>query len=111
MKRHLGDRYNIHVISFKDPNPMHIDATFNIIGPGLVIANPDRPCNQLSMFHRAGWKVCGLFRVTHLSSHLLTHSLTLSLDHTLPLYPLLLTLSLFPTILSPGRGSSPTTGS
>ena len=79
---------------------MHIDATFNIIGPGLVIANPDRPCNQLSMFHRAGWKVSPL-----------TYSLTLSLDHTLPLYPLLLTLSLFPTILSPGRGSSPTTGS
>lgn len=60
MKRHLGDRYNVHVISFKDPNPMHIDATFNIIGPGLVIANPDRPCNQLNMFLRAGWKVCKL---------------------------------------------------
>ena len=36
---------------------MHIDATFNIIGPGLVIVNPDRPCNQLDMFHKAGWKV------------------------------------------------------
>ena len=83
MKRHLGDRYNVHVISFKDPNPMHIDATFNIIGPGLVIANPDRPCNQLSMFHRAGWKV---------------YTLILSRSH----YPSLstLTLSLFPAILS-----------
>ena len=36
---------------------MHIDATFNIIGPGLVIENPDRPCNQIDMFHKAGWKV------------------------------------------------------
>ena len=54
MRRHLGDEYTIHELSFKDPNPMHIDATFNIVGPGLVIANPDRPCNQLDMFHKAG---------------------------------------------------------
>ena len=58
MKRHLGERYNFHVLSFDDPYPMHIDATFNVIGPGLVIANPIRPCHQLSMFHKAGWKVC-----------------------------------------------------
>ena len=36
---------------------MHIDGTFNVIGPGLVISNPDRPCNQLKMFEKAGWKV------------------------------------------------------
>ena len=36
---------------------MHIDATFNIIGPGLVLCNPDRPCNQLEMFRKAGWKL------------------------------------------------------
>lgn len=47
MRRHLGPDYNIHIISFKDPNPMHIDATFNIIGPGLVLSNPDRPCLQV----------------------------------------------------------------
>lgn len=47
MRRHLGPDYNIHIISFKDPNPMHIDATFNIIGPGLVLSNPDRPCHQV----------------------------------------------------------------
>ena len=57
MRRHLGDKYRLHVLSFKDPNPMHIDATFNIIGPGLVLANPERPCNQIDMFHKAGWKV------------------------------------------------------
>ena len=54
MRRHLGDQYNVHELSFKDPNPMHIDATFNIIGPGLAIANPDRPCNQIDMFKKAG---------------------------------------------------------
>ena len=57
MRRHLGDKYRLHILSFKDPNPMHIDATFNVIGPGLVLANPDRPCNQIDMFHKAGWKV------------------------------------------------------
>lgn len=58
MRRHLGDDYRFHVISFKDPNPMHVDATFNIIGPGLVIANPDRPCNQIDMFYDAGKCMC-----------------------------------------------------
>lgn len=48
MRRHLSPTYKIHIISFKDPNPMHIDATFNIIGPGLVLSNPDRPCRQVS---------------------------------------------------------------
>ncbi|XP_043529908.1 glycine amidinotransferase, mitochondrial [Chiloscyllium plagiosum] len=46
MRRHLAPTYRVHTLSFKDPNPMHIDATFNIIGPGLVLANPDRPCHQ-----------------------------------------------------------------
>lgn len=47
MRRHLAPDYRVHIISFKDPNPMHIDATFNIIGPGLVLSNPDRPCHQV----------------------------------------------------------------
>lgn len=51
MKRHLAPTYKVHTISFKDPNPMHIDATFNIIGPGLVLSNPDRPCRQVSDTH------------------------------------------------------------
>ncbi|KAK3710666.1 hypothetical protein QZH41_011008, partial [Actinostola sp. cb2023] len=57
MSRHLGDQYNLHILSFDDPNPMHIDATFYIIGPGLVLSNPDRPCHQIHMFRKAGWKV------------------------------------------------------
>ncbi|XP_072032953.1 glycine amidinotransferase, mitochondrial-like [Amphiura filiformis] len=58
MRRHLGDKYNIHVLSFDDhPYPLHIDATFNIIGPGIVLANPDRPCNQIEMFKKAGWRI------------------------------------------------------
>ncbi|XP_020794712.1 glycine amidinotransferase, mitochondrial [Boleophthalmus pectinirostris] len=57
MRRHLAPDYKVHVVSFKDPNPMHIDATFNIIGPGLVLSNPDRPCRQIDMFKKAGWTV------------------------------------------------------
>ncbi len=58
MRRHLGPKYNVHVISFDDPNPMHIDATFNIIGPGLAIVNPDRKCHQVHrQFSRCRVKV------------------------------------------------------
>ena len=58
MRRHLGKQgYRVHKLSFDDPNPMHIDATFNIIGPGLVLSNPDRPCHQIDMFYKAGWTV------------------------------------------------------
>ncbi|XP_063104172.1 glycine amidinotransferase, mitochondrial isoform X2 [Cavia porcellus] len=57
MRRHLAPDYRVHIISFKDPNPMHIDATFNIIGPGLVLSNPDRPCHQIDLFKKAGWTI------------------------------------------------------
>ena len=54
LRRHLGDEYKIHVLSFNDPNAMHIDGTFSIIGPGLVISNPIRPCNEIEMLKKAG---------------------------------------------------------
>ena len=57
LRRHLEPDYNVHILSFDDPNPMHIDATLSIIGPGLVLTNPDRPCHQIDMFTKAGWKV------------------------------------------------------
>jgi len=56
MQSHLGPDYKVHVLSFKDQNPMHIDATFNVIGPGLVLCNPERRCHQLDMFIKKGWK-------------------------------------------------------
>jgi len=57
MRRHLGPKYKIHELRFKDPNPLHIDASFVIIGPGLVIVNPDKKCYQTEMFEKAGWKL------------------------------------------------------
>ena len=57
LRRHLGDTYRVHTLEFDDPHAMHIDATFNIIGPGLVVVNPNRPCAQIDMFYKAGWTV------------------------------------------------------
>lgn len=76
MRRHLAPDYRVHIISFKDPNPMHIDATFNIIGPGLVLSNPDRPCHQVRVYkggkcfvfknHSAGVVPCWVITIPHI---------------------------------------------
>ena len=57
LRRHLEGRFDLHVLKFKDPNPMHIDATLMPIRPGLVIVNPDRPCDQIDIFKKAKWDV------------------------------------------------------
>ncbi|XP_062506160.1 glycine amidinotransferase, mitochondrial-like [Corticium candelabrum] len=57
LRRHLGDDYRVHELSFRDPNPMHVDATLLAIRPGIVLSNPDRPCHQIDIFEKAGWKV------------------------------------------------------
>ena len=57
LQRHLGQQYKVHLFSFKNNSPMHIDATINLIGPGLLIANPERPSDQsdqLDIFRKAG---------------------------------------------------------
>ena len=54
LQRHLGEKYKVHVLTFKDQNPMHIDASINLIGPGLMIVNPERPCYQKDFFEKAG---------------------------------------------------------
>ena len=36
---------------------MHVDATLLAIRPGIVLSNPDRPCHQIDIFEKAGWKV------------------------------------------------------
>lgn len=57
MKRHLEPEYKVHILSFRDANPLHIDSTFNVIGPGLLLVNPTRPCHQITMFEKAGWRI------------------------------------------------------
>ena len=57
MRRHLGDKYNLHVLSFFDESPMHIDATLVFLRPGLILSNPERPCQQEEFFTKNGWKI------------------------------------------------------
>lgn len=42
LRRHLGDRYRVHVLTFNDKHPMHIDATFLPLAPGKVLINLER---------------------------------------------------------------------
>lgn len=44
MRRHLGDKYKIHVLDFQDKNAMHIDGTFIPLCPGKILINPKRNC-------------------------------------------------------------------
>lgn len=41
LRRHLGDRYNIHELKSICPTPMHIDSTFIPLAPGKVLVNPE----------------------------------------------------------------------
>ena len=64
MRRHLGDRYRIHVMSFSNYTPMHIDGTINTIAPGILVVNPDRPVHhdsQLDIFRKAGVSDISIF--------------------------------------------------
>lgn len=60
MRRHLArrdPRYKVHIMKFHDPNPMHIDATFNPVDEGIILSNPDRTPYDLSVFKKAGWDI------------------------------------------------------
>ena len=58
IRHHLEPKgFRVHELDFVDPRPMHLDATFNIVRPGLVLENPDRPCKQIDFFRKAGWDV------------------------------------------------------
>lgn len=41
LRRHLGDRYRIHVIESRCREPMHIDTTFVPLAPGKAMINPE----------------------------------------------------------------------
>ncbi|KAA3671431.1 glycine amidinotransferase [Paragonimus westermani] len=58
LRRHLAPRgIRVHQLTFEDPRPMHIDATFVLVKPGLALQNPERPCHQTKQFKAAGWNV------------------------------------------------------
>ncbi|TPP59138.1 Glycine amidinotransferase mitochondrial [Fasciola gigantica] len=58
VRRHLEPRgIRVHQLTFEDPRPMHIDATFGLVKPGVALQNPDRPCHQTETLKSAGWDV------------------------------------------------------
>jgi glycine amidinotransferase len=55
LRRHLGERYTIHELSFNDRHPMHIDATIMPLAPGKLLVNPERVRQLPSIFR--DWEV------------------------------------------------------
>ena len=59
LQRHFPD-HRVHAVNFPgDPYPIHIDATFVPLRPGLCINNPFRrmPNEQRRIFERNGWEI------------------------------------------------------
>lgn len=59
--------YRIHTLSFEDNHPIHIDATFCPLRPGLMLLNPHRPLfdGQREIFEKNGWEIIEAARPAH----------------------------------------------
>lgn len=78
LRRHYPD-HQVHTVNFPgDPYPIHIDATFTPIRPGLILNNPERrlPDDQRKMFERNGWEIVDAARPAHNSPPPLCYSST-----------------------------------
>lgn len=59
LQRHFPDQ-RVHAVNFPgDLHPIHLDATFVPVRPGLVISNPTRqmPDGQKAIFRKNGWEI------------------------------------------------------
>ena len=59
LQRHFPD-HRVHSVNFPgDPYPIHIDATFVPLRPGLIMNNPKRklPESQRKIFEVNGWEI------------------------------------------------------
>ena len=59
LRRHFPN-HRVHTVNFPgDPYPIHIDATFTPIRPGLILNNPQRklPKEQRKLFEKNGWEI------------------------------------------------------
>lgn len=59
LQRHFPD-HRVHSVNFPgDPYPIHIDATFVPLKPGLIINNPNRPLpdEQRQIFNSNDWEI------------------------------------------------------
>jgi len=67
LRRHYPD-HRVRAVNFPgDPYPIHIDATFTPIRPGLIINNPERrlPDDQRGYFEKNGWEIVDAARPAH----------------------------------------------
>mgnify|MGYP001824035729 CR=1 FL=1 len=66
-QRHFPD-LRVHALHFPgDPYPIHIDATFTPLRPGLIINNPQRrlPDEQRRIFNINGWEIIDSAQPAH----------------------------------------------
>ena len=67
LRRHFS-AHRVHAVNFPgDPYPIHIDATFTPIRPGLILNNPARrlPPEQRKMFEDNGWEILDAAQPAH----------------------------------------------
>jgi len=60
--------HRVHAVNFPgDPYPIHIDATFTPLRPGLILNNPQRrlPEEQRRMFNDNGWEIVDAAQPAH----------------------------------------------
>lgn len=70
LRRHFPE-HRVHAVNFPDDtHPIHIDATFVPLRPGLVLSNPRRPLpeEQLEIFRKNGWEVVTAAKPAHETS-------------------------------------------
>jgi len=76
LQRHFSD-LRIHSVNFPgDPYPIHIDATFVPLRPGLIMNNPNRrlPASQRAIFEANDWEIIDAARPAHNSPPPLCYS-------------------------------------
>ena len=76
LQRHFPD-HRVHAVNFPgDPYPIHIDATFVPVRPGLCINNPNRrlPDDQRKIFELNGWEIIDSAQPAHKSPPPLCYS-------------------------------------
>ena len=67
LRRHFPN-HRVHALNFPgDPYPIHIDATFTALKPGLIINNPNRrlPKEQRKIFEKNDWKIVDAAQPAH----------------------------------------------
>ncbi|MEM7258457.1 MAG: serine/threonine protein kinase [Pseudomonadota bacterium] len=76
LQRHFPD-HRVHSVNFPgDPYPIHIDATFVPLRPGLIINNPNRPLpdEQRKIFNDNDWEIVDAATPVHNSPPPLCYS-------------------------------------